>query len=76
MQITPYKPEIFEKEIDYILSETNAYMRRFVTPTDTPVNHEKRAILAAFFTIVSGLFSAWRFYRDYTFKRNPTSYFE
>ncbi len=60
----------FEKEIDFILSETNAYIPRFVTRTDTLVNLEKRAILAALFTVGSGLFSAWHFYKDYTFKRN------
>ncbi len=31
---------------------------------------KKRAILTALFTVGSGLFSAWRFYKDYTFKRN------
>ncbi len=60
----------FGKEIDFILSETNAYILRIVPRSDTPVNHEKRAILAALFTVGSGLFSAWRFYKDYTFKRN------
>ncbi len=69
-QIQPQPPMKFEKEIDFILSETNAYIPRFVTRTDKLAKREKRAILAALFTIGSGLFSAWRFYKDYTFKRN------
>ncbi len=44
----------FEKEIDFILSETNAYIPCFVTRTDTLVNREKFAILAALFTVGSG----------------------
>ncbi len=60
----------FEKEIDFILNETNAYIPRFVTHTDMPVNREKQAILVALFTVGSGMFSAWCFYKDYTFKCN------
>ena len=60
----------FEREIDYVLDEVNSYIPRFTTRSATPNRREKRAVLAALFTIGSGLFSAWRFYKDYTFKRN------
>ena len=60
----------FEKEIGYVLDEINSYIPRFVTRTETITKREKRSIIAALFTIGSGLFSTWRFYKDYTFKRN------
>jgi len=61
---------VFEQEIDYILDEVNAYIPRFITKSDVPDYREKRALLSALLTIGGGLFSAWKFYKDYTFKRN------
>ncbi len=60
----------FENEIDYILTETNAYIPRFITRSDKFTDREKHSIIAGLLTLGSGLFSAWRFYKDWTFKRN------
>ncbi len=53
-----------------ILTETNAYIPRFITKSDKFTDREKRYIIAGLLTLGSGLFSAWRLYKDWTFKRN------
>ncbi len=60
----------FETNIDTIFGEINAYIPQFTTRSDTPTAREKRWIFWAAFTVVSGLVSAYRFYKDYTFKKN------
>ncbi len=59
----------FEHEIDAILTEVNAYIPRFVTRSDTPNRQERSLIFGASMNVVSGLFSAWNFYKDRRFKQ-------
>ncbi len=49
------------------LININAYIQQFTTKTDTPTKHEKRWIFGAAFMIVSGLLTAYRIYKTYTF---------
>ncbi len=60
----------FETDIDDIFREINACIPQFTTRSDTPTTREKRWIFRAAFTVVSGLVSAYRFYKSYTFKKN------
>ncbi len=60
----------FETDIEYILGEINTYIPQFTTRSDTPTTLEKHWIFGAAFTVVSGLVSACRFYKSYTFKKN------
>ncbi len=60
----------FEHEIDTILTEINAYIPRFVIRTDTPNRNERSLIFGAAISVVSRLFSAWKFYKDRRFKQN------
>ncbi len=62
----------FEHDIDNIFDEINAYIPQFTTRSDTPSSNEKRWIFGAAFTVVSGLVSAYRFYKDYVFNKNMT----
>ncbi len=60
----------FETNIDDIFEEINAYIPQFTTRSDTPTPREKCWIFGAAFTVVSGLVSAYRFYKSYTFTKN------
>ncbi len=60
----------FEKDIDDIFGEINAYIPQFTTRSDTPTTKEKRWIFGAAFTVVSGIVSTYPFYKSYTFKKN------
>ncbi len=60
----------FEHDIDDIFDEINAYVPQFTTRSDTPTTCEKGWIFRTAFTVVSGLVSAYRFYKDYVFKKN------
>ncbi len=57
-------------ENDTILTETNAYIPRFITWSDIFTDREKSSIIVGLLTLGLGLFSAWRFYKVWTFKRN------
>jgi hypothetical protein len=61
---------IFQTELDLLLSEVNAYIPHFTTNHSISPRRRKRLVVAAAFTIASGIFSAWRFYKDYQFKKN------
>ena len=61
---------IFSSELDLILKDVNAYIPTFTTDTTLTRDRQKRFILASMFTVASGIFSAWRFYKDYQFKKN------
>ncbi len=60
----------FEQDIDDIFGEINAYIPQFTTWSDTPTTHEKHWIFRAAFTVVSGLVTAYQFYKSYTFRKN------
>ncbi len=60
----------FEHDIDDIFDDVNAHIPQFTTRSDTPSTHEKSWISTAAFTFFSGLVSAYRFYKDYVFKKN------
>ncbi len=60
----------FERDIDEIFEEINAYILQFTTRSDTPTNREKHWIFGAAFTVVSGLVTAYRIYKSYTFRKN------
>ncbi len=59
-----------EHEIDTILTEVNVYIPRFVTRSDTPNRQERSLIFGAAMSVVSRLFSVWKFYKDRRFKQN------
>jgi hypothetical protein len=61
---------IFQTELDLLLIEVNAYIPHFTTNDSISPRRQKRLVVAAAFTIASGIFSAWRFYKDYQFKKN------
>ncbi len=60
----------FEHDIDNIFNEVNAYIPQFTTRSETPSSRKIRWIFGAAFTVVSRLVSAYRFYKDYVFKKN------
>ncbi len=60
----------FEGDIDQIFDEINAYIPQFTTKSDTTTRREKRWIFGRAFMIVSGLVTAYRIYKSYTFRRN------
>ncbi len=60
----------FERYIDVIFNEINAYIPQFTTKSDTPTKPEKHWIFGAAFTIVSHLVTAYRIYKSYTFRKN------
>ncbi len=60
----------FEQDIDDICEEMNAYTPQVTTRSDTPTNREKRWIFSAAFTVISGLVTAYRIYKSYTFRKN------
>ncbi len=51
----------FEKEIDAILTEVNAYIPRFVTRSHTPNRQQKSLIFCAAMSVVSRLFQLGNF---------------
>ncbi len=59
----------FETDIDDYFGEINAYIPQFTTRSDTPTPWEKHSIFGAAFKVVSGLVSAYWFYKSYTFKK-------
>ncbi len=59
----------FEMDIDEIFGPINAYILQLITRSDTPSRHEKHWIFGAAFTVISGLVSAYIFYKSYTLKR-------
>ncbi len=59
----------FEKDIDAIFCEINAYIPQFTSRSDTLTTSEKHWIFGAAFTVVSGLVINYRFYKSYTFKK-------
>ncbi len=60
----------FEHDGDDILYEINTYILKFTTWSDIPTIREKRWIFGAAFTVVSGLVTVYRFFKDYVFKKN------
>ncbi len=60
----------FEKDIDDIFGEINGFIPHFTTRSHTPMTREKCWIFGAAFSVVSGLVSAFHFYKSYTFKKN------
>ncbi len=60
----------FEQEIDAILTEVNAYIPKFVTRSNTPSRQKTGLIFGVAMSVVSGLFSAWKLYKDRRFKQN------
>ncbi len=60
----------FERDIDEIFDEINAYITQFITKSDTPTKCEKHWIFGAAFMVVSGLVTAYRIYKSYTFRKN------
>ncbi len=60
----------FERDIDEIFEEINSYIPQFNTQSDTPTNCEKRWIFGPAFMVVSGLVTAYRIYKSYTFRKN------
>ncbi len=67
----------FERDIDDIFEEINAYIPQFTTRSDTPTNREKHWIFRDAFMVVSGLVTAYRIYKSITFRKNvqqPLSY--
>ncbi len=57
----------FERDIDEIFEEINAYILQFTTQSDTPTNREKLWIFGAAST---GLVTACRIYKSYTFRKS------
>ncbi len=53
----------FETDIDDIFEEINAYLPQFKTRHVSPTPREKHWIFGADFTVVSGLVSAYQFYK-------------
>ncbi len=60
----------FERNINEIFDEINAYIPQFTTKSDTPTKHEKCWIFWAAFMFMSGLLTAYRIYKSYTFRKN------
>ncbi len=60
----------FEKDIDDFCGEINAYILQFTSRSDTYTTREKHWIFSAAFTVLSGLVSSYRSYKNYTFKKN------
>ncbi len=60
----------FEQDNDKIFDECTAYIPQFTSKNDTPTKREKHWIFGAAFTIVSGLVTAYRIYKSYTFRKN------
>ncbi len=60
----------FERDNDEIFDEINAYISQFMTKSDMPTKREKRWIFGSAFKIVSGLVTAYRIYKSYTFRKN------
>ncbi len=60
----------FERDIDEIFEEINAYIPQFTTQSDTSTKREKHWIFGAAFIVVSGLVTAYRIYKSYTFRKN------
>ncbi len=60
----------FEQDIDDIFGEINAYIPQFTTRSDRPTKREKQWIFGAAFTVISGLVTAYRIYKSYTFRKN------
>ncbi len=59
----------FERDIDEIFGEINAYIPQFTTKSDTPTKCEKCWIFGAAFTVVSGLVTAYQIYKSYTLRK-------
>ncbi len=59
----------FERHIDNIFEEINAYIQQFTTRSEMPINHEKCWIFGAAFLVVSGLVTTYRIYKSYTFAK-------
>ncbi len=60
----------FKRDMDEIFEETNAYIPLFTTQSDTLTKREKRWIFGVAFMVVSGLVTAYRIYKKYTFRKN------
>ncbi len=60
----------FKQDIDEILGKINAYIPLFTTRGDTPTKHETRWIFGAAITVISGMVTAYRIYKSYTFHKN------
>ncbi len=60
----------FEWDIDNIFDEINAYIPQFTIRSDTPTNREQFSIFGVAFMVVSGLVTAYRIYKSYTFRKN------
>ncbi len=60
----------FERYLDEIFNEINAYIPQFTTKSDKPTKREKRWIFWAAFTIMSGLVTVYRIYKSYNFRNN------
>ncbi len=60
----------FERDIDQIFNEINTYIPQFTTKSDTPTKREKQWIFGVAFMIMSGLLTAYRIYKSYTFRKN------
>ncbi len=53
----------FERDIDEIFDEINAYILQFTNKSDMPTKLEKHWIFGTAFTVVSGLVTAYRIYK-------------
>ncbi len=60
----------FQHDIDDILDEIKAYIAQYTTRSDTPSTYEKLWIFGSHVMVVSGLISAYRFYKDCVFKKD------
>ncbi len=60
----------FKVDIYCILNEIKTYIPRLITRSDKPYVRERLFIIRTTFTIDYGIFSAWRFCKDYQYKRN------
>ncbi len=60
----------FERDTDEIFNEINAFIPQFTTKSDTPTKRETQRIFGMAFVIVSGLVTAYRIYKSYTFRKN------
>ncbi len=60
----------FERDIDDIFEEINAYIPQFTTRSDRLTNREKCWIFGAAVTVVFGSVTAYRIYKSHTFRKN------
>ena len=60
----------FDTKIESLFKDINAYIPRFVTSTGVSGRRSKRIAITTLLGAASGLFTAWRIYKDYQFKQN------